>query len=120
MLRYTVTYTAGYRLPGIDEYLIYDSVAGLTLDTAKPPTVANVPPVLNKPAAMADPPPLPGDIEQACLMTVKAWYLTRGRDPSVTSQQSADLKISYDLSAVQSEALPSGALRLLRDYRRVA
>src|SRR6185437_5434891 len=128
-LRYTVTYTAGYFLPIQEHYLLgdrvtgtgalYDPTAGVVLDPAIPPTVPNVPPVLNTPASPADAPPLPGDVEQACLATVKAWWLTRQRDPSITAERTADQQVTYNLAMIEGTALPAGALRLLRDYRKV-
>lgn len=131
-LRYTVTYTAGYflpiqQLPTFDDLVrgedaLYDPLAGVTLDTAVPPTVSNVPPVLNRPAALQDAPPLPGDVEQACLDTVKAWWFLRARDPSIKSTKTEDLDDTYDTAAVQSSQssfLPSGAIAKLRDYRKV-
>jgi hypothetical protein len=128
-LRYTVTYTAGYFLPIQDQYILgdrvsglgafYDPTAGVVLDSAIPPTVPNLPPVLNTPASLADAPPLPGDVEQACLVTVKAWWLTRQRDPSITTERSLDQQTTFNLAMIEGAALPTGALRLLRDYRKV-
>ena len=128
-LRYTVTYTAGYFLPIQEQYILgdrvtgtgafYDTTAGVVLDSAIPPTVPNVPPILNTPASLADAPPLPGDVEQACLMTVRAWWFVRQRDPSITSERTADQQVTYNLSQLDAASLPAGALRLLRDYRKV-
>lgn len=118
-LRYTVTYTAGYLLPGQQDYLPYDPTAGVTYDSAVPPSTLAVPPVLNTPQTMADPPPLPGDIEQACLLTIKAWWYGRQRDPALVSDRTLDQATTYNPALLEGGALPPGAMRLLRDYRRV-
>jgi hypothetical protein len=118
-LRYTVTYWAGYLLPPQDDYVPYDPAAQNRLDTANPPTTAAVPALLNVPSAMADPPRLPGAIEQACLETVKAWWFSRQRDVTVSQQRIGEVSVTYD-AALQDRALPTVALGLLRNYRRVA
>jgi hypothetical protein len=103
LLRYTVTYTAGYLLPAQADYLTYDPTAG------------------NGVSQRADPPPLPGAIEQACLHTAKAWFLARGRDDSVRRGMLGDQAIQYAPEGpALPGALPTVALGLLRDYRRVA
>jgi hypothetical protein len=116
-LRYTVTYTAGYRLPYDTGFPASNPTAGLTLDTTMPPTVPNVPPVLNAPAIPADAPPLPGSVEEACIVTVKAWWLARQRDPALASQKTGEQQESY-VSGYGDRALPTVALGLLRNYRK--
>jgi hypothetical protein len=118
-LRYTVTYWAGYLLPPQADYLSYDPTAQNRLDTAVPPSTAAVPPLLNVPSAMADPPPLPGAIEQACLLTAKAWWFSRARDYTLSSIKVGERSETYELP-LTDRALPTAALGLLRDYRRVA
>jgi hypothetical protein len=128
-LRYTITYTAGYLLPveqsdalaapvrGLDS--LYDPTAGgNVLDTAVPPTVPNVPPLINRPDKAADPPPLPGDLEQACLVTVKSWWFSRQRDMAIGSIKSGSQAVTY-IPTENDGALPAVALGLIRDYRRV-
>ncbi len=128
-LRYTVTYTAGYLLPiqeleafqddvrGLDA--LYDPTAQVVLDATVPPTVPNVPPVLNRPAASADAPPLPGDVRRACIDTVRAWWFARQRDPGVGSVRTDDQAVVYNQNATQSAFLPPAAIGKLRDYRKV-
>jgi hypothetical protein len=53
------------------------------------------------------------------LVTVKAWWLTRQRDPSITTERSLDQQTTFNLAMIEGAALPTGALRLLRDYRKV-
>jgi hypothetical protein len=118
-LRYTVTYWAGYLLPPQADYLLYDPTAGNTLDPNKPQHTIAVPPLLPAAGAMADPPPLPGAIEQACLLTVKAWYFQRQRDVSLAEVRVGQRQETYSLP-LEDRALPSVALGLLRNYRRVA
>jgi hypothetical protein len=38
---------------------------------------------------------LPANIERACILTVKAWYLRRQRDPDVSWKQVGDFAIGY-------------------------
>lgn len=128
-LRYTVTYTAGYILPIQQQYalsspvvgtdFLYDPSAGLVLDTAVPPTTLAIPPILNTPWTMADAPPLPGDVEQACLVTVKTWWFSRQRDWTILEQRMGDQMIRYVEDAGQYLQLPAPAMGLIRDYRRV-
>lgn len=90
-LRYSVTYRAGYALPG--EALPY-LMPG-------PDDAQN----------------LPGAVEQACLETVKAWYLARDSDPGISSVQVGQLKVSYrNESSTPPGSLPASALGLLRNY----
>lgn len=90
-LRYSVTYRAGYLLPSdVDPYLL-----------------------------PGDPQNLPGAVEQACLETVKAWYLSRDVDAAVSSVKVGNLSVSYrdaSLSSAAPMSLPASALGLLRDY----
>ena len=128
-LRYTVTYTAGYQLPievtdamaapvrGLPS--LYDPTAGgNVLDTAVPATVPNVPPLINSPSTPADAPPLPGDLEQACLVTVKSWWFSRQRDMAVGSFKSGSQAVTW-IANENDGALPTVALGLIRDYRRI-
>lgn len=90
--RYSVTYRAGYLLP------------------------SDVNPFMLEPAC---PQNLPGAVEQACLETVKAWYLARDVDPALSSVQVGQLRVSYrdqGSSSTPPGALPASALGLLRNY----
>jgi hypothetical protein len=91
--RYTVTYRAGYLLPGeINPYL------GSGSD---------------------DPQPLPGAVEQACLDTVRAWFLDRDADPSVGAVRVGTLSVTYrgdSTSSTPPGSLPPSALGRLRNY----
>lgn len=92
--RYAVTYRAGYLLPSdVNEWILPDA------------TLQN----------------LPGAVEQACLETVKAWYLGRGADPSmaVASVRVRDMQVTYrdaSSSSTPPGTLPPSALGLLRQY----
>lgn len=82
-LRYSVTYVAGYVLPGEAS------------------------------------PNLPGAVEQACLETVKAWYLSRDADPALSSVQVGQLRVAYrgeSSGSTPPGSLPAAALGLLRNY----
>lgn len=96
----TEAFASGYILPGIGASLRYGVtyVAGYKL----PGEVgAN----------------LPGAVEQACLETVKAWYLGRDADPGIASVQVGQLKVSYrNESSEPPGSLPASALGLLRGY----
>lgn len=60
---------------------------------------------------------LPGAVEQACIETVKAWYLARDADPGISSVGIGQLKVTYvSGSNVPSGSLPASALGLLRNY----
>lgn len=89
--RYSVTYRAGYVLPGeVNPYLM---------------------------AGPADAQNLPGAIEQACLETVKAWYLERDADPGISSVAVGQLKVSYrNEASTPTGSLPASALGRLRNY----
>lgn len=115
---WTITYVAGYLLPPQQDYIPYDPTSGVLIDSITPAPEPNIPPVLNNPAGMADPPPLPGDLEQACLATVKSWWFGRARDIAVSAAKSGDESRTYEPS-LNNRALPTEALSLLRDYRRV-
>lgn len=93
--RYSVTYRAGYLLPSDVNPFMLEPTSGL----------------LN----------LPGDVEQACLETVKAWYLARDVDPSLSSIQVGQFRASYrDAANTSPGSLPPAALGLLRNsYARV-
>lgn len=90
-LRYAVTYQAGYVLPvEASPYLMpgYDDAQNL-----------------------------PGAVEQACLETVKAWYMDRDADPGVSSVQVGQLKVSYrNEDGSIGGSLPAAALGRLRNY----
>ncbi len=94
-----MTYTAGYLLPGDVGFPASDPTAGLTLDATVPPTVPNVPPVLNTPGTAMDAPPLPGAVEEACIETVKAWWYRRQRDPTLVSQKTGEQSETYAQAA---------------------
>lgn len=88
--RYTVTYRAGYLLPSdVNPYLL-----------------------------PADPQNLPGAVEQACLETVKAWFMSRDVDPAVASIRVGQLAVAYrgESSSTPMGSLPQSALGLLRNY----
>ena len=63
---------------------------------------------------------LPGDIEQACLETVKAWYLGKGRDPGIVSRSVGDLSITYAQPQNLPQTLPFSAIGLLGPWVRMA
>jgi hypothetical protein len=56
---------------------------------------------------------LPGDIEQACLETVKTWYLGRCRDMTIRSEQVGE----YVDRSFTGQALPLIAQNLLKPWR---
>lgn len=66
---------------------------------------------------------LPEDIEEACLDTVKDWYLARQRDPAVESRTLGDLSVTYrapsEIEGESSAALSYRATGLLAHYVRV-
>ena len=99
----TEAYASGYILPGYQDLrysVTYE--AGYVL-----PEQAN--------------PTLPGAVEQACLETVKAWYLSRDVDAALSSVQVGQLRVSYRDQSGTSTApgsLPLSALGLLRNYYR--
>jgi len=64
---------------------------------------------------------LPMDIEQACIETVKAWYIARKRDQTAVSKSVGDLSITYARpnAGERPDALPFSALGLLGPWERV-
>lgn len=96
----TEAFSSGYILPGYQD-LRYSVtyVAGYVLPTEASPT-------------------LPGAVEQACIETVKAWYLARDVDPALSSVQVGQLRVSYRDQAANTApgSLPASALGLLRNY----
>jgi hypothetical protein len=63
--RFVITYNAGYHLPSFPD------------------------------DAAADEIDLPGNVEQACILTVKAWWHKKNRDSSVSWKQVGDLALGY-------------------------
>lgn len=61
---------------------------------------------------------LPGDLEQACLETVKSWFYQRSRDSEVQSRSVGDLSVTYATASTTTTAgpLPFAALRLLQPW----
>lgn len=106
----TEAFASGYILPGIGASLRYAVTyrAGYTLPPERNPFLD---------AGVDDPQPLPGAVEQACLETVKAWYLGRDADPGISSVSVGQLKVSYrNEAATPPGSLPPSALGLLRNY----
>jgi len=64
---------------------------------------------------------LPGDIERACLLAVRAWFFARGRDPYLRSDTTEGVgTVAYATApAVAGGALPAEAAALLAPWRRV-
>jgi hypothetical protein len=95
----TEAYSSGYILPGYRD-LRYSVTyrAGYALPEEAAPT-------------------LPGAVEQACLETVKAWYLSRDADPALASVQVGQFRVGYQSQgSTPPGSLPSAALGLLRNY----
>jgi len=66
---------------------------------------------------------LPDDILRASVDILKAWYISRARDPVVTSRSIEGLSITYGGapgSATMPMALPPTAAALLAPYRRIS
>ena len=63
--RFVITYDAGYHLPSVPD----------AIDTGE-----------------ID---LPGNVEQACILTVKAWWHAKNRDSTVSWKQVGDLALGY-------------------------
>ena len=63
---------------------------------------------------------LPGDIEQAAMDTVKAWWLRRLRSSAVKSKKVGSLSITYGTEDenLKAFALPPSAIALLQPWRR--
>lgn len=111
VLRYTVTYTAGYFLPGQELDALRDTATGVdALYDATYPGGAT---------PKLDAPPLPGSVERACLETVKYWWFTRRRDYTLQSGQVDNVRATIAYPMLQTAALPAVALGLLRNYRKV-
>jgi hypothetical protein len=69
-----------------------------------------------------DSPTLPGAVEQACLESIKSWFMGRDTDPALTSLQVGQFRASYrdHGSSSSSGSLPASALGLLRNYYQTA
>ena len=65
--RFVITYVAGYHLPSFPE--VADTDGGEI--------------------------GLPGNVEQACILTIKAWWHSKNRDSSVSWKQVGDLALGY-------------------------
>ncbi len=63
--RFVITYVAGYYLPSFTDDIVDGEVA------------------------------LPANIEQACVLTIKAWWHKKNRDSSVSWKQVGDLALGY-------------------------
>lgn len=80
--------------------------------------------VLPKDAATSTPRTLPHDVERACILTVVADYLAKGRDPSIVSESALSASVTYAGSQVNSAIgrgaggiIPDNAAALLSHYR---
>lgn len=100
-MRYIVTYYGGYIMPGeLNPYLPPDSPDDLRKD-------------------------LPGDLEEACLETVKTWFDTRTGASAGTASSIGigQLRVTYGANAAQQQTarqtLPPVALGILQNYKRV-
>lgn len=60
---------------------------------------------------------LPGDIEEAALLTAKVIYKNRSRDDSVKSKEVRDTKLVFE-DQDKRFRVPASARELLREYRR--
>ena len=60
-------------------------------------------------------PDLPGQVEQACIETVVAWYHSQKTNPNAASKKIGDLQITYKsgLAAIKTLGLPATARALL-------
>lgn len=76
--RFIVTYDAGYWLPSFPDPMAASQV------------------------------PLPANIEQACVLTLKSWWTKKGRDPNISWKQVGDLALGY-----RSESKTSGDAPML-------
>jgi hypothetical protein len=61
---------------------------------------------------------LPGDVEQACIETVIAWYQAQSRDPNIISKRTRDTMITYRTSTGVEISLPPHAVGLLIPFQR--
>jgi hypothetical protein len=84
---FVVTYDAGYHLPSFEE------------------------------AATDTQVPLPGNVEQACILTVKAWWHKKNRDSTVSWKQVGDLALGFRGDAAAKKGPDSGALMLPPEAR---
>lgn len=99
--RFSVTYTAGYTLPGDQNPYLLDG-----------PT---------------DIPNLPGAVEQACLETIRTWRQEIGTDPTISSVRVDDVSVTYGTGSSRAGqataeqaftfALSDRVLGLLRPFR---
>lgn len=81
--------------PGSEEFLYQvDYIAGYDPPTALIPTI-------------------PGSVERAAIITVKDWYLNKGRNPTLKGLKVADAEFEYDIES----DMPPQAIRLLSKYR---
>lgn len=108
----TEAYASGYILPGYQDqrYSVTYRAGYLLADAVLPDDLG--------PDAIG-PQNLPGAVEQACLETIKAWFMSRDVDPSVASVRVGQLSVSYrgeSASSTPPGSLPSSALGLLRNY----
>ena len=63
---------------------------------------------------------LPGDVERACIETVKAMYFARDRDPATTDERIGTPRAGgWQGSYSSDKALPAIARQLLSPYRRM-
>jgi len=76
--RFSIDYDAGYYLPSFTDQIT------------------------------ADQKPLPPNIEQACILSIKAWWHKKNRDSSVSWKQVGDLALGY-----RGEAAPKGGEGML-------
>lgn len=113
----SIAYSSGYILPGgaATERYIVTYRAGYTLPELIDPFV---------PLDPADPPALPGLVEQACLETVKTWWAQSDgvvADPNAV--RIGSMQVQYGGAALSDAAarlgLPAQVIGMLRQYRRV-
>jgi hypothetical protein len=76
--RFVIEYDAGYWLPSFNTQLEDDQIR------------------------------LPGNVEQACILTMKAWWHKKNRDASVSWKQVGDLALGY-----RGDAAPKGDVQML-------
>lgn len=84
---FEVTYDAGYHLPSSDGIAIAGQI------------------------------PLPPNVEEACILTVKAWWHKKNRDSSVSWKQVGDLALGYRGDPAASKKDSSGMLQLPPEAR---
>jgi hypothetical protein len=61
---------------------------------------------------------LPEDIERACLLVLRAWFFSRGRDPTIRSMSSEGIGMTQ-FAAPAAAGLPPEAAQLLAPWRRL-